>query len=354
MLDAKTGQFISAGSFVPQTWTRGIDPRTGRPDINPDARYEKTGKPFIGLPGAGGAHSWQPMSFSPKTGLVYLPANLAAFPYAAAKDWKPSPIGFQTAQDSALVAMPADPAARAGAMAATTGALIGWDPVARKAAWTVKQTGPWSGGTLATAGNLVFQGNADGDFVAYSADKGARLWSFPIQTGAIAAPMTYSVNGQQYVALLAGWGGVWDIATGVLAHKSPGSRNISRLLVFKLGAKGQLPPAPPLNKLPLDPPPLTGTPEQVAHGAALYGRYCSVCHGDAAVAGSLNPDLRRSGVLNNSEGIRSIVIDGALSPKGGGGNGMVSFAAALKPDDVEAIRQYLIKRANEDKKLGEK
>jgi alcohol dehydrogenase (cytochrome c)/quinohemoprotein ethanol dehydrogenase len=354
MLDAGTGQFISAGGFVPQTWTRGIDPRTGRPDINPEARYEKTGKPFIGLPGAGGAHSWQPMSFSPKTGLVYLPANLAAFPYAAARNWKPSAIGFQTAQDSALVAMPADPAARAGAMAATTGALIGWDPVAQKPAWTVKQTGPWSGGTLATAGNLVFQGNADGDFVAYSADKGARLWSFPVQTGASAAPMTYSVNGQQYVALLAGWGGVWDIATGVLAHKSPGSRNISRLLVFRLGAKGQLPPAPPLNKLPLDPPPLTGTPEQVAHGAALYGRYCSVCHGDAAVAGSLNPDLRRSGVLNNSEGIRSIVIDGALSPKGGGGNGMVSFAAALKPDDVEAIRQYVIKRANEDRKLGEK
>jgi alcohol dehydrogenase (cytochrome c)/quinohemoprotein ethanol dehydrogenase len=354
MLDARTGQFISAGGFVPQTWTRGIDPRTGRPDINPEARYEKTGKPFIGLPGAGGAHSWQPMSFSPKTGLVYLPANLAAFPYAAAKNWKPSAIGFQTAQDSALVAMPADPAARAGAMAATTGALIGWDPVAQKAAWTVRQTGPWSGGTLATAGNLVFQGNADGDFVAYSADKGARLWSFPVQTGAIAAPMTYSVGGEQYVALLAGWGGVWDIATGVLAHKSPGSRNISRLLVFRLGAKGQLPPAPPLNKLPLDPPPLTGTPEQVAHGAIVYGRYCSVCHGDAAVAGALNPDLRRSGVLNNAEGIRSIVIDGALSPRGGGGNGMVSFAAALKPDDVEAIRQYVIKRANEDRKLGEK
>jgi len=352
VLDARTGAFISAGPFAPQTWTTGIDPRTGRPAINPDARYEKTGKPFIGLPGAGGAHSWQPMSFSPKTGLVYIPVNLAAFPYAAAKDWKPSDIGFQTGQDGALVALPAIPAARAGAMAATTGALVAWEPVAQKPAWTVAQTGPWNGGTLATAGNLVFQGDATGQFSAYSADKGAKLWSFPAQTGVIAAPMSYSIGGEQYVAVLAGWGGVWDIATGLLAHKSGQARNISRLLVFKLGAKGQLPPAPPLNKLPLDPPPFTGTQEQAARGAGLYARYCSVCHGDSAVAGALNPDLRRSATLNDAAVIRSVVIDGALSQ--GGGNGMVSFKSALKADDAEAIRQYLIKRANEDKALGEK
>ena len=352
MIDAKTGQFISAGSFAPQTWTRGIDAKTGRPAINPAARYEKTGKPFLGLPGAVGAHSWQPMSFSPRTGLMYIPTNYAAAPYAAAKNWKPSAVGFQIGLDTAAGAMPADKAARAGAMKATTGALIGWDPKTQKAAWTVPLDGPWSGGTLATAGNLVFQGNADGQFVAYSADKGAQVWSYPIQTGAIAAPMTYSIGGQQYVAILAGWGGVWDIATGVLAHKSPGSRNISRMLVFKLGAKGQLPPAPTLARLPLDPPPVTGTPQQLALGASQFARYCSVCHGDAAVAGSLNPDLRRSGVLNNAAGMKAIVIDGALSPKGGGGNGMVSFASALKPADVEAIRHYLIKRANEDKALG--
>jgi len=351
VLDAKSGAFISAGSFAPQTWTTGIDPKTGRPTINPEARYEKTGKPFIGMPGAGGAHSWQAMSFSPKTGLVYIPANLAAFPYAAAKDWKPSDIGFQTGQDSAMVAMPADKAARGGALAATTGALIAWDPVAQKAAWTVPQLGPWNGGTLATAGNLVFQGDATGQFNAYSADKGTKLWSFPAQTGVIAAPMTYSLDGEQYVAILVGWGGVWDIATGVLAHKAGGSRNISRLLVFKLGAKGQLPAPTPLNKLPLDPPPFTGTPEQAARGASLFGRYCSVCHGDAAVAGGLNPDLRRSATLNDAATIKAIVVDGSLSQ--GGGNGMVSFKSALKPDDVEAIRQYLIKRANEDKALGE-
>jgi len=346
VIDAKNGQFISARPFAPVNWATAFDPRTGRPTINPAARYEKSATPFIGLPGAGGAHSWQPMSFNPKTGLVYLPANIAGFPYAAARGWKPSDIGFQTGLDGAATAMPANAEVRAGAMKATTGALIAWDPVAGKARWTVPQVGPWNGGTLTTAGNLVFQGNAEGQFVAYSADKGTRLWSFPAQTGIIAAPMTYAIGGQQYVAVLAGWGGVWDIATGVLARKSGATRNISRLLVFKLGAKGALPPAPPMTKLVLDPPALTGTPQQVAHGGQLYGRYCSVCHGDAAVAGGLNPDLRHSGALNGAAAIRSIVIDGALHE-----NGMVSFKSALTADDAETIRQYLISRANEDRAL---
>ncbi len=350
VLDAATGAFLSAKPFVaPINWTTGIDPKTGRPTINPEARYEKTGKPFIGLPGASGAHSWQPQSFSPKTGLVYIPANLAAFPYAAAKDWKTSAIGLQTAQDSAMVAMPANKAARAGAMAATTGALIAWDPVAQKEAWRVAYAGTWNGGTLATAGNLVFQGNADGLFQAFSADKGAKLWSFPAQSGIIAAPMTYAIGAEQYVAIMVGWGGVWDISAGVLAKKSGASHNISRLMVFKLGGSAKLPPAPAMAQLVLDPPPFTGTPEQVAHGAQVYGRYCSICHGDAAVAGALNPDLRHSGVINSAEAVRAVVIDGALMHKG-----MVSFKSALVEADAEAIRQYVIKRANEDKALGDR
>ena len=353
VLDAATGEFLSAGAFSPQNWTTGIDAKTGRPAINPEARYEKTGKPFIGMPGVAGAHSWQPMSYSPATGLVYIPANIAAFPYLAAQGWKPSEIGFQVGLDSAAVAMPAVPQVRAGAMAATTGALLAWDPKTQKAAWSVPHAGPFNGGTLATAGNLVFQGDAAGNFSAFSADRGRKLWSFPVQTGAIAAPMTYAIDGEQYVAILVGWGGLWDQFSGVLAHKSGATRNISRLLVFKLGAKGQLPALVPLSKLPLDPPAFTGTKEQAALGAGFYARYCVACHGDAAVAGGLNPDLRRSAVLGNAKTMQAIVHDGALSPKGGG-NGMVSFKSALTPDDVEAIRQYLIMRANEDKALGER
>ena len=347
VLDARTGQFVSAGSIMPQNWTTGIDPVTGRPQIAPEARYEKTGKTFVSMPSAMGAHSWHPMSFSPKTGLVYIPVNTVGAAYLAEPGWKPSAIGFQVGLASGKTALPADKAVRAGAAAATTGSLVAWDPVAQKARWTVPYKGPWNGGTLATAGNLVFQGSAAGDFAAYSADKGQKLWSFPAQTGIIAAPMTYAIKGEQYVAIMVGWGGVYDLAAGAVANKSGSVQNVSRLLVFKLGAKGKLPPPKPAAQLVLDPPAFTGTPQQAALGGDLFGRYCSVCHGDAAVAGGLVPDLRHSGAIGSPDAIRSVVIDGALQHKG-----MVSFRSALKPEDVEAIRQYLIKRANEDKALG--
>ena len=348
VIDAKTGKFLSGTAFTPViTWASGLDPATGRPKENPAAAYDETGKPFVSVPGAVGAHSWQPMSFSPKTGLVYIPANESGFPYAAAaKGWQPKPEGFNTAMDPGAVAMPADPKTRAAAAAATTGSLIAWDPVKQKAAWRVSYVGPSNGGTLATAGNLVFQGTAAGDFDAYAADTGKRLWSTPVQTGIIAAPMTYSVGGEQYVAVLAGWGGVWDIATGVLANKSGTTRNISRLLVYKIGGTAKLPAPPPLKAMPFDPPPVTAPIAVSNAGGTLFGRYCSVCHGDAAVAGGLNPDLRHSAMINKAADFKKIVLEGAYKAQG-----MVSFAADMSPEEAEGIRAYLIKRANEDKAL---
>ena len=349
LLDAKSGQFMSAKAFATVNWAKSIDPKTGAPEFNPDAFYEKTGKPWLSLPGALGAHSWQPQSYSPKTGLLYIPASELAYPYLAAKDWKPTEIGFQVGTDAGAVAMPADNKARAGAAAASTGKLVAWDPVTQSAKWTVNYPGPWNGGVLSTAGNLVFQGTAGGTFVAYSADAGKKLWSFPTQTGVIAAPMTYALDGQQYVAIMVGWGGVYDLSAGTLARKSGSVQNVSRLLVFKLGGKAALPAMKPLAQLVFDPPAFKGTPAQAAHGQAVFGRYCTVCHGDAAVAGGLVPDLRHSGAINSAQAIRAIVIDGGLHDQG-----MVSFKSALKPEDVEDVRQYVIKRANEDKKLGMK
>ncbi|MFN3554077.1 MAG: PQQ-dependent dehydrogenase, methanol/ethanol family [Novosphingobium meiothermophilum] len=349
VLDAKTGQFISATPFVMVNWATGIDPKTGKAIINPAARYEKSDAPFFSLPGAVGAHSWQPQSFSPKTGLLYLPVNNAGFPYVAAKNWKPSDIGFQTGLDGYVTAMPADLKVQAEAKAATTGTLVAWDPVARKAAWKVELPSPSNGGILSTAGNLVFQGTAGGDFVAYSADKGKQLWSFPAQSGIIAAPMTYAIDGEQYVAVMVGWGGVWDVATGVGAPNGRHPRHHNPPGGFKEGGQAALPPPPPMNQMVLDPPPFTGTAEQARAGGELYGRYCNVCHGDAAVAGAVNPDLRHSAALNTPDAIRSIVIDGALKH-----NGMVSFKSALKAEDADNIRHYLIKRANEDKALEKK
>jgi quinohemoprotein ethanol dehydrogenase len=189
VLDGKSGKFISGKPFVTVNWATGLDPVTGRPNVNPEARYEVTGKPFLALPSATGGHTWNPMSYSAQTGLVYIPTNEAPFLYASAgKDWKPTEVGFQIGIDLAATAGSSDPKASAAAAAANTGALVAWDPVAQKARWTVKYPGPTNGGTLVTAGNLVFQGTAGGEFRAYTADAGKQLWSFPTQTGCYCRP----------------------------------------------------------------------------------------------------------------------------------------------------------------------
>ena len=347
-LDAKTGKFISGKPFVQGiNWASGLDPVTGAPKINPEARYEVTGKPFLGFPGAVGAHSWTPMSFSPKTGLVYIPVNNTPQAYAADPNWKPGTTGFQLGIDASPGNIPADKAVRAGTMAALTGALVAFDPVTGTERWKVPYPSPTNGGILTTAGNLLFQGTAAGEFRAYTADTGKQLWSFPAQSGILAAPMTYTVDGEQYIAVLVGWGGVWDVSGGKLTSKM--TPNISRLLVFKLGANGTLAAMPAAADRVLDPPPLSGTPEQLAMGEKLYTNSCSVCHGNAAVAGSLNPDLRHSGALGNPKVWQSIVHDGALSA-----NGMVAWGTQFSADQIDTIRLYVIKRANEDKALGDK
>ncbi|MBY0621246.1 PQQ-dependent dehydrogenase, methanol/ethanol family [Sphingomonas ursincola] len=350
VIDRTTGEFISANNFVPVNWATGIDQKTGRPIENPAARVDKTGKPFIVSPGPLGAHNWHPMAYDAKQKLVFIPAQITSYPYIPAAGWKPSKIGFNVGMDTANNAMPADNAVREAAKKATKGVLIAWDPVAQKERWRVTLGGPWNGGVLATAGGLVFQGNAMGNFVAYDSASGKNLWSFEAQTGVVAAPMTYSINGEQYVAVLAGWGGAWPITAGVLSDMSGPVRNISRLLVFKLGGKGKLPAMPAADALPLDPPGLTAAADVVQGGAQLYGRYCTVCHGDAAVQasgrGGIIPDLRYSGTLSSAENWQMIVHDGALKD-----NGMVSFAPVMSKPEIDSIRQYVIARANEDKAL---
>ncbi len=348
VLDAKTGKFISGKAFATVNWASGLDPVTGRPNVNPEARYDVTGKQFVALPSATGAHTWNPMSFSPTTGLVYIPTNEASLPYiSAAKDWKPTTIGFQIGLDLTAFAPTPDPKATAEAVAAITGALVAWDPLTQSARWTVKHPWAYNGGTLATAGNLVFQGMSTGDFRAYSADTGKQLWSFPTQTGVIAAPITYSVNGVQYVAVLAGWGGA-----AALSPQADGVGgtvlipNVSRMLVFKIGGKAVLPPAPETIKAALDPPPFNGTKAQVAEGGSLYSNKCLFCHGIASVSGGLVPDLRHAVSLGNQTQWQKIVYDGLLKD-----NGMVGWKGEFSPEQIEAIRQYVISRANDDKAL---
>ncbi len=347
VIDRATGEFISGNNFVPMNWATGLD-ENGRPIENPAARYDKTGKPMVVTPGASGGHSWNPMAYNPNEGLVYIPAIIAALPYfPVAKDWKPGAQGFNTGADFAAAAMPADPAARKGAQDATNGALVAWDPVTQKERWRVDYPTPGNGGLLATAGDIVFQGTAGKEFVAYSAHDGKKLWSFPAQTGIIAAPISYTIDGEQYIAVLAGWGGIWALAPGgILSDEAGPVRNVSRLLVFKLNGNATLPPEPTMNDLPLAPPAVTADADTIAQGGKLYGDYCGVCHGDAAVGGGVLPDLRRSGMLFSAPGWKSIVYDGLLNDRG-----MVSWSNIMTAEDVDTIRHYVIYRANQDKNL---
>jgi quinohemoprotein ethanol dehydrogenase len=347
VIDRADGRLISARPYVPVNWARGIDMRSGRPIENPEARYYRTGRPFLAMPGAFGGHGWQPMSFDPQSGLVYIPAQEAGFPYLSQADWRPAAQGFNNGLDMATVAMPADPAIRNAARAATRGALIAWDPVNQREVWRHPYRGPWNGGVLSTAGGLVFQGSAAGDFAAFDSRSGRRLWTFPAQTGIVAAPVTYTIGGRQYVAVLAGWGGAWALAPGVLSDLSGPVRNVSRLLVFRIGGQARLPPPQPFAARPLDPPADRAPAEIVRQGGALYGRFCGVCHGDAAVAGALVPDLRYSAALEDPATWRHIVIDGALRE-----NGMVSWAEVLSPGEADAIRRYVVHRANQDRALA--
>ncbi|MFO1409313.1 MAG: PQQ-dependent dehydrogenase, methanol/ethanol family [Steroidobacteraceae bacterium] len=345
MLDRETGKFMSAKAYAPMNWATGVDPVTGRPIEVPEARYDKTGKVWMQTPGAAGAHSWHPMAFSPKTGLVYIPEQELTFPYFGAKDWKPSARGFNNGLDGVPTIMPADPKIRRMALDGEKGNLIAWDPVAQKEAWRVPHFGPWNGGVLATAGNLVLQGTADGKFKAYRADNGAPLWAAEAQTAVMGGPVSYTVNGEQFIAVMAGWGGVFPMPPGVLALKTGNEYNRSRLLVYKLGGRAQLPPLAELPAKELNPPPETAKPAVVDQGKVLFTRFCAACHGDAAVSGHLIADLRYS-VYLASDDWYEIVLHGKLRPLG-----MANFDVAISREDAEAIRAYVIHRAHEDKAL---
>jgi alcohol dehydrogenase (cytochrome c)/quinohemoprotein ethanol dehydrogenase len=349
VLDRRTGELISAKNYVSVNWATGIDEETGRPIEAPEARYGRTGVPFIAMPGPGGAHSWHPMAFDPDERLVYIPANIAGFPYFADTEFEPAGLGFNTGVDFHAGATPPDRAVRQSIADSTAGALIAWDPVKQEARWRVDYPGPNNGGLLATAGGLVFQGSAGGEFAAFDSGSGEVLWSMPVQTGVIAAPVTYQWEGEQYVAVLAGWGGVFAISPPSMVSRASGAvPNVSRLLVFKLGGEAQLPDTDGFSERPLDPPALRASAETLDLGARRYARFCGVCHGDAALAGTLLPDLRRSGALESRDAWMAIVRDGALTSRG-----MVGFSSVMSEDEIEAVRQYAIARANQDKALGE-
>jgi PQQ-dependent dehydrogenase (methanol/ethanol family) len=342
VLDRTNGKLISAEPYATLNWAKGVDLATGRPNVDPNAYYSKTGKPWLAIPGPYGAHNWQPMSYSPQTGLVYIPALDTGFAYLDQPDFVPYALGFNTGINGAAASMPQDPVVKAQVLASVHGYLKAWDPVAKKEVWHVQHEGNWNGGVLSTAGGLVFQGNAAGEFGAYGAKDGAPLWSFPAQTGIIAAPMTYAVGGAQYVAVVAGWGGAVPLTGGEVARKGSLNVNRSRILAFRIGGTARL-PAPQLENIPDPKPPARfGDEATLAMGMQLYSRFCGTCHGDTVVGAGVVPDLRSALPIQTTERFAAIVIGGSLKD-----SGMVSFADVLTPAQVDAIRAYIVGRAND-------
>jgi len=341
LLDRTNGELISAKPFTYVNWASAIDLKTGRPVETAAARYPgKDPAPIV--PGPMGAHSWQPMSYSPLTKLAYIPVNNAGFKYKTPDSFTARKLAPNYGIDVVAAGLPQEPAIKKVTLGTVKGTLVAWDPVQQRVAWTVDRPGPWNGGTLATAGNLVFEGTAGGNFEAYRADNGQKLWSFSAQTGVMAGPVTYSYGGEQYVAVLAGWGGVFPLAAGEVSLASGRVRNVSRMLVFKLGGKASLPA-----QQPVDQPHLTVLPNPATHatiqkGERLFQSYCAGCHGDVAVSGGVLPDLRASGALTNERWFY-IVLDGILQSQG-----MVSFSKELSHQDAAAIRSYVIFRRNQD------
>ncbi|RYY95832.1 MAG: PQQ-dependent dehydrogenase, methanol/ethanol family, partial [Alphaproteobacteria bacterium] len=345
VLDAKTGKLLSAEKFAPLSWATHVDMATGRPVEVPEARYEVTGKPVIIKPGALGMHNWHPMAFSPETGLVYIPVQIAAASYAAPKEFKVNLEGTNTGTDfSGGAALCAAPGAQCGNLETY---ILAWDPVKAKEVWRIKNDVYGSTGILATSGNLIFSGNHKGEFNAYNATTGEKLWTAPTQARVVAAPATYTVDGKQEIALLVGARGLPDDQP----RTNPYSANNSRILVFKMDAKSELPttmPAVDPSKLGvrIDPPLLTASNETVFAGEQAYAANCASCHGDKAVpgAGAIAPDLRYSGLLPIRNGWNPTVRGGDRAQRG-----MPAFQDTLTVETTDAILAYIIKRANDEK-----
>jgi quinohemoprotein ethanol dehydrogenase len=338
VLDRTDGKLISAQKYVAAVnWATGVDQKTGRPIEAPGARYEKA--MHLSIPGPLGAHNWQPMAFSPKTGLVYIPAQEIPFPYMQPggdkANYRYRPTGWNVGVDFLVAGLPDDEAQLKAIRASLKGRLIAWDPVTQSEKWSVEYSGPWNGGVLATAGGLVFQGNAVGEFAAFDAQTGKKLWAYDVQTGVGAPAMTYEIDGEQYVALMAGFGGGFAVSAGAGVDKrSEGPR---RLLVFKVGGRQALPVRPTLTREFPELPTTPGTPQQITAGMAAYSGACGICHGASGVSNFSIPDLRYSPAITDAGVFKGIVIGGDRKEQG-----MASFKSLLTDADAEAVRQYLI------------
>lgn len=339
VLDRATGELLSAEPFTLTTWAEEVDMATGRPVETPNARVFDGEN--VTLPSNAGAHNWPPMSYNPETGLVYIPTIVFPIRFlepTEEKDRKPGQGKWNVGFDRMGNSPPKVPNIAEIMASEFSGRLLAWDPVKQQERWSTPKGRPNGGGTLTTAGNLVFQAGEDDMFNAYDAATGERLWSSDLHISG-AAPITYALDGEQYVAIAVGISGGFASEGGPVAHDWH-LPSISRVQVFKLGGKAEIPPPPEVDRTMPKPAPVTASAEVVHRGEVVYQRHCAYCHGDGFRTGGPTPDLRRSSAQVHDIW-QDIVRGGILKSLG-----MVSFADYVSEQDAEAIRQYALSEAN--------
>ena len=335
VLDRKTGELISAEKFGHVTWATHVDMETGKPVESEFADYQENGGSYI-WPSPYGAHNWQPMSYSKKTGYIYIPVQTIPAYFSGQKEVSYKVNRWNTGVNLNESRSPASwVAAKASLDALVYGELVAWDPIKQERAWTVRHPKPSNGGTLSTASNLVFQGTWDGAFAAYDALSGDQLWQYQSDSAILAGPITYELDGEQYVAVTQGSGGVVMLTIGEEIRKNFVNQN--RLLVFKRGdfnlerltannTMASLESVKFEHDLDI---------ARVKNGEYLYHNNCASCHGLDAKSNYVVPDLRYMSEETH-DNFATIVLGGSLTHKG-----MIGFYETLSLDDVGMIHDYL-------------
>jgi quinohemoprotein ethanol dehydrogenase len=345
VIDRSNGELLRAHPYVTTTWATHVDMTTGRPVENPDKDYSERAQ-WV-LPGPLGGHDWQAMSFDEAKGIMYMPAQDFPYLYSLNDEFKKTGVfkrnpgtlnlGIDIENSSILAAKYEDEQPDA------KGYLKAFDPISGEELWSVDHVHYWNSGVLATAGGVVFQGDGLGFLSAYDTDTGDKLWTFNTYISMLAPPISYTVDGEQYVAILAGTGAVENFVGETNDTAAQRYGNFGKLLAFKLGGDETLQEPRVLDRSIPDQPPMTASADDLLRGEQLYNLVCSACHGGNVRSGGVLPDLRLLPEARHKI-FKEIVIDGVLA-----GNGMASFADVLTVEDVERIHQYIISRALIDK-----
>jgi len=338
VIDRQDGQLLRAHAYGAVTWASHVDLATGRPVENPDTVYAEN--PQWILPGPSGAHNWQAMAWDADRGLMFFPIQEMPFLYAMPEEYletglyKRRPNAWNTAVEFGRYNQMAEAFEEPPE---SKGYFIAFDPLSGETAWSVALEHPWNGGALATAGDLVFQGNASGLMAAYAPDSGTEVWRYNLYSSIVAPPITYALDGEQYLAILTGSG------NNAIDSASYKYGSTGRLVVFKVGANGTI-PVPPLRDITIpEPPALTGSADDVDRGDVMYHDVCAFCHGFGVHSGGGPPDLRM--LSSESHELFQAIVRGGLYQD----RGMASYADLYSTEDVERIRQYIISRAKRDR-----